>query len=77
MIIVGKYQLLLQHIDLVDILHIDDETFANTHKCFVTRAQLFCQSILHLTKIHTDGSSELVNHNNIRIVSVSLEIDNL
>ena len=40
-------------------------------------SQLFRQSLLHLTKIHTNGSTQLIDHYHSSIVSICLEIDDL
>ena len=77
MIVVREYQLLFQHIDLIDIAHIDDESLADTHKPFGLVAYLVCKGAFHLAKVHTDSSTQLINHNNIGIVTIGFEVDNL
>jgi hypothetical protein len=47
-IVVGEDELLLEHMDGVDVLHVDDESLADAHELAGLVAQLRGQHALHL-----------------------------
>ena len=77
MIVVRQDEVLLQRINLIDVLHVDDEALSNTHEDMAVGAELARQHFFHFTQIHAYGSTQLVDHHNVSIVAVSLEIHNL
>ena len=77
MIIVRENQLLLEDVDIVDELHIDDKSLANAHEYLGIVADLGCNRTLHVPKVHIDFGPQLIDHNDICIVAVGLEVDNL
>ncbi len=77
MVIVRQDEVLLQCVNLINVLHVDDEALSNAHEDMTFGAELARQHFFHLTQIHTDGSTQLVDHHDVCIVAVSLEIHNL
>jgi hypothetical protein len=56
---------------------VDDMLLAYTRENLSTLLEAGAYHLLHLREVHTDDTSQAVGRNNIRIVAISLKIDNL
>ena len=66
-----------QHIELIDIVQVDDVTFADAHVACGFLLEIVGKHLLHGSQIHAYRSTHVVGHQDVCIVAVGLEAHNL
>ena len=59
----------LEDIYLIYIVHVNNKATAYSHEHLTFLAQLRCQHVFHLTKVHANCAPQLIHHYNIGIIT--------
>ena len=77
MFTIRQYQPVLQHIHLQHIVHIHNETLADTSKKHVATMHVCFQCLEHLRQIHAHFTLQFVGQHDIGIVAIGFKINDV